>query len=230
MDSPICHNEKKDGLKAFYYPDLKELVFNTLQLFDCPENSVIEDYNNYNTILLGIMIERVTGTRIAGYFGKHIWSKIGTESKASWSTDKKGQTMMSAGINARAVDFAKLGKLVLDDGKWKNKVLIRKEWLQESIHRHSYHWYKSYLGYNRALRKSDFYALGIRGQILYVSPNLNTIILRFGSSRLGIKKPKNVDSRWENINSEFAGMNWVARIKEIAKELHASREYVDTSN
>lgn len=139
MESPICHNEKTDGLKSIYYPDLKHLVFTSLQLFDCPKKSIIKNYNNYNTILLGIIVERVTGVRIAKYFEKKTWSQIGTEADASWSTDKKGQTMMTAGIDARAIDFAKLGKLVLQNGNWQNEELLETNWLQESTQDNFYH-------------------------------------------------------------------------------------------
>ena len=31
MSSPICHHEMKDGLKAYYSPDLQELVFTKLK-------------------------------------------------------------------------------------------------------------------------------------------------------------------------------------------------------
>ena len=214
MNSPICHHEMIDGLKAYYSPDLKELVFTKLKWCGY---SKYGNYNHYNSILVGILLERITGMRIAKYFENHIWSKIGTEADASWSTDKKAQIMMAAGINARAIDFAKLGKLVLDDGQWLNKQLINKNWLQESIHNwNQLYWYDTD-------NSTDFHAMGLRGQILYVSPKMNTIILRLGSSKINFKKTDDdTITRMDNARYEFGGANLAEKIEEFAELLHNS--------
>ena len=221
MSSPICHHEMKDGLKAYYSPDLQELVFTKLKWCGYPSDGY--DYNHYNAILVGILLERITDTRISNYFENHIWSKIGTEANASWSTDKKAQIMMAAGINAKAIDFAKLGKLVLDEGQWNKDELIDKKWLQESIHsRDPLYWYS-------VRNSTDFYAMGLRGQILYISPKLNTIILRLGSSRLNFKKTKADSSRLDSFKREFAGSNLARQIRKFAEQLHTSNELASAS-
>ena len=46
---------------------------------------------------------------------KKIWEKIGTEFSGSWSLDARDFEKMESGINGRAIDFAKLGWLFLND-------------------------------------------------------------------------------------------------------------------
>lgn len=202
MQSNICHNLERDGLKVYYYPNLEDLVLTKLQVEDCKHKS--SWYNNYHTVLLGLILERTTGVEVSKYFEEQIWSKIGTESNASWSTDKKGLPLMAAGINARAIDFAKIGKLVLDNGYREREAIIDSIWIATSVtppknRSYAYHWWKSNLS-------GDFYAQGIWGQILYISPSLNTIIIRHGKSKGKIK-------------DEISGDNWGERIEKVAATL-----------
>jgi len=214
MCEKICHRQIWDGLKSYYYPDLESLVLNKLHLISsCKHDS--HWYNNYHTILLGLILKRTTGVDASKYFEQHIWSKIGTEADASWSTDKKGFPMMAAGINARAIDFAKIGKLVLDNGDWEKESVIDKEWIHKTTQilterYYNYHWFNSE-NINSEKQLVDFYAQGVWGQILYISPSLNTIILRQGKSK-------------GSINDEFSGDTWGARITSVAEELHKYSE------
>jgi CubicO group peptidase (beta-lactamase class C family) len=92
-------------------------------------------YNNYNPILLGLIIERVSGESVSSYLSRSIWSKIGTEANASWSLDSDEDAFekMESGINARAVDFAKFGCLYRDGGVFDGKVVLSKKWIEESL-------------------------------------------------------------------------------------------------
>ena len=141
---------------------------------------------------------------------RHIWSLIGTEANASWSTDKKGLALMAAGVNARAIDFAKIGKLVLNNGSWGEKPILEKEWIKKSTQENSidrysycYHWYKSSIRNFDEEGIQDYYAAGIWGQIMYVSPASNTIIIRFGKSK-------------GNFAEEIDGGTWNDRIIKFA--------------
>ena len=55
------------------------------------------------------------------------------EFPASWSIDSEEGQMekMESGVNGRAIDFAKLGRLMLLDGNWEGKQIISKAWVKE---------------------------------------------------------------------------------------------------
>jgi len=82
-------------------------------------------YNNFDPPLLGLMLERATGMPVPEYLSLKLWQPLGMESSASWTidSDAAGFAKMESGINARAVDFAKLGRLMLRPSK--HAILVR---------------------------------------------------------------------------------------------------------
>jgi CubicO group peptidase (beta-lactamase class C family) len=85
-------------------------------------------------LLLGIILERATGVPVAKYLEQKIWQPVGAEFPASWSLDSQetGFEKMESGINARAIDFAKFGRLYLNGGNWGGKQIIPEDWVQAS--------------------------------------------------------------------------------------------------
>jgi CubicO group peptidase (beta-lactamase class C family) len=108
---------------------------------------------------------------------------------------------MEAGVNARAIDFAKFGRLYLEDGNWDGVQVIPAEWIAQSTQvdpsrqRSTYYpdemgqvifdtlqgYYKyMWYGYARDGDEYDIAAEGDHGQYIYVSPYKNLIIVRNG--------------------------------------------------
>jgi CubicO group peptidase (beta-lactamase class C family) len=92
---------------------------------------------------------------------------------------------MESGLNARAIDFAKLGLLYAHDGRWQGRQLVPRSWVRESTDvdvsrdpslRYEYGWWTP-----RRTRIQAFYAHGNKGQYLYVVPGSGLVIARFGS-------------------------------------------------
>ena len=136
----------------------------------------------------------------ADYLQDKLWDTIGMEFGGSWSIDSEssGFEKMESGINARPIDFAKLGRLYLENGNWNGTQIVPREWVLESTqidqltHRASYYpnsqdfydsggYYKyMWWGYSRNDNDYDFAAEGDRGQMIYVSPQKKLIIVRNG--------------------------------------------------
>lgn len=151
-------------------------------------------YNNYNLVLLGMILERVTGGTVSEYLQEKIWKPLGMEFPASWSLDSQhgGMEKMESGLNARAIDFAKFGRLYLRCGDWNGKQIIPENWVVESTTveadakwtNYKYLWWIPRSGRRR------FMAVGNLGQFIYVAPDKDCIILRFGR-----EKPRN----WQQV-------------------------------
>ena len=64
-----------------------------------------------------------------------IWGPLGMEFGGSWSLDSKahGFEKMESGINARAIDFAKFGRLFLHHGEWDGRRVVSAEWVTDAI-------------------------------------------------------------------------------------------------
>ena len=202
MSSGIRYKEfpfvNGDDAKTYYYPDLRHLALHDTAIVDAPGKAFL--YNNYHPLLLGMILERATGTPVATYLQDKIWKPIGMEFDASWSLDSatSGFEKMESGINGRAIDFAKFGRLFLNDGNWNGRQVIPTAWVAEStrpnVTAESADYYpnmlefaggRQYYGYmwwgrRRGTESYNFAARGNHGQFIYVAPAKKLIIVRHG--------------------------------------------------
>ncbi|NIM95669.1 MAG: serine hydrolase [Anaerolineales bacterium] len=184
-----------------YYTDQREAALEFTNINDPPGEYF--NYNKYHPQLLGLILERATGSSVTDYLQEKIWDPIGMEFEGSWSLDSEdsGFEKMEAGINARAIDFAKFGRLYLQSGEWNGTPVISRDWIAESTqverptHSDAYYpdefgqtiyndlegYYKyMWYGYFRDGDEYDLAAEGDHGQFIYVSPSKNLIIVRNG--------------------------------------------------
>jgi CubicO group peptidase (beta-lactamase class C family) len=191
-----------DDVLTTYYPDQRQLALEHTQIVDPPGQYFL--YNKYHPQLLGLILERATGVSVTEYTQEKLWDGLGMEFSGSWSLDSEasGFEKMEAGLNARAIDFAKLGRLYLQNGSWDGVQVMPAEWVAESTQvdpsrqRDTYYpdemgqiifdtlqgYYKyMWYGYARDGDEYDFAAEGDHGQYIYVSPYKNLIIVRNGT-------------------------------------------------
>jgi CubicO group peptidase (beta-lactamase class C family) len=216
MSSGIKYKEYPfgDDAKTYYYTDLRQLALEHTSI-DRPPGERFH-YNNYNPLLLGIVLERATGMTVTEYLQRSIWDPLGMEFPGSWSIDSEtsGFEKMESGINARAIDFAKFGRLYLRRGNWEGVQILPEAWVDESTAPGPVTDYRAYYpesgiftdgrgyyGYHWWGRKRgdgyDYSALGNHGQYIYISPKSNLIIVRHGE-RYG-------RSDWLRVFYEVAG-------------------------
>jgi CubicO group peptidase (beta-lactamase class C family) len=187
-----------DDAKTYYFPNLRQLALEDTRITGVPGETF--HYNNYHPLLMGMILERATGTSVANYLQEKIWKPIGMQYPGSWSLDENGLEKMESGINARTIDFAKFGRLFLHNGNWNGVQVVPAEWVAEatqadtSVDYENYYYdrfifangqgYYKYMwwGIQRDEQNYDFMALGNHGQFIYISPQKNLIILRFGET------------------------------------------------
>jgi CubicO group peptidase (beta-lactamase class C family) len=128
-DRPISFSD--DSL-TYEFNDLRHLALTETQVVEQPGKTFL--YNNYNPLLLGIILERATGRSVTTYLQEKIWTPLGMEYDGSWSldSDETGFEKMESGINARAIDFAKFGRLYLNGGNWNGAQIVPAEWVATS--------------------------------------------------------------------------------------------------
>lgn len=145
------------------------------------------EYASGNTQLLGLVLERsLKGKTITSYLQEKIWTPLGMEYDASWSIDRKkdGLEKTFCCLNARARDFAKIGRLYKNKGKWNGKQIISEKWVEESTKSDTTEASVKYYQYQWWLPtpNEDFMAAGILGQYIYVNPSKDLIIVRLGKN------------------------------------------------
>jgi CubicO group peptidase (beta-lactamase class C family) len=203
MSSGLRYDEyplpTSDGAKTYYYPDLRALALRDTEIEEAPGTHFL--YNNYNPLLVGLVLERATGKPVAAYLEEKLWKPLGMEFAGSWSTDSEtsGFEKMESGVNAAAIDYAKLGRLYLRRGDWDGKQIVPAAWVDASTRDdrghdravyyagspgmlaagayYGYFWW----GFRREDGASDFMAAGNHGQYVFVSPRRDVIIVRLGT-------------------------------------------------
>jgi CubicO group peptidase (beta-lactamase class C family) len=183
--------------EAYYGSDLRKLIF---QYDAIAQPGKYFEYLSGNTQLLGFVLSKATGTSLSEYASEKLWKPIQAEHDAYWSLDhKEGDEKAYCCFNSSARDFARIGKLFLDSGRWNGKQIISEKYILESIQpaalidkesnsrneRFGYSWWllPNYKGHK------IFYARGVLGQYIIVVPDLKIIIVRLGRKR----EPTSID-------------------------------------
>jgi CubicO group peptidase (beta-lactamase class C family) len=175
-----------DDAKTYYDPNLRELA---LTVKPEVEPGTRWEYNNYHPLLLGMVLERATDRPVATYLSQKIWRPLGMEADGSWSLDSEasGFEKMESGINARAINFAKFGRLYLNGGEWNGEQVVPASWVEESTRVdttsdpadfYQYFWWVDVVEPERG----RFMARGNLGQYIYVVPDKDLVIVRMGES------------------------------------------------
>ena len=188
MSSGIHYEERRlpwsDDAATYFSPNLRSVAISS-PITGQPGREF--HYNNYHPLLIGLVLERSTKRPVAQYLEEKIWKPLGMEAPGSWSLDSKKDRFekMESGINGRAIDFAKFGRLFLNNGNWNGKQLIPAAWVDESTRidtstdpapQYQYFWWV-----NAKLKdKHHFFAAGNHGQYIYIVPEQNLLLVRFG--------------------------------------------------
>jgi len=180
-------NIVSDNAEFYWGHDLRKEI-TALTIKTAPNKEF--HYSSANTQLLALIIERVTNKPVSNYLETKIWKPLGMEAPAYWSLDKEGDDSMEKAfccLQARTVDFAKFGRLYLNKGNWEGNQIVSKEWVEQSTHsdpsNNNRHYYNNNWGIG-PLKYDSFYAVGLYGQYLYLYPEKNIQIIRFGDSSL----------------------------------------------
>jgi CubicO group peptidase (beta-lactamase class C family) len=177
-------SEEADDTKTYYSTDLRELALENCRIEGKPGEYF--EYNNYNPLLVGMILERATGMPVSRYMQEKMWKPLGMEADGSWSLDstQSGFEKMESGVNARARDFARFGMLFAKEGNWRSKQLVSRKWVEESTRPdastdpsqdYQYFWW-----INTPQGKDHFSAQGNYGQYIYVAPEKDLVIIRLG--------------------------------------------------
>ena len=186
-----------------YHPDQRHLALTNTRIAGPPGNSF--SYNKYHPQLLGLILERTTGMSVTALTQTRLWDPLGMEFDGAWTldSDASGFEKMEAGLNARAVDFAKLGRLFLHEGTWDGTQVVSSDWVATATGvdpadrapgaPYGRYYALMWWGVDNASGPPDFYAAGDHGQYVYVSPQHDVIVVRTGIE-YGVSSSRWVDA------------------------------------
>lgn len=150
-------------------------------------------YKTINTDVLGWIIARASGKDVASLLSDRLWAKMGAEQGAYMTVDAKGTPFAGGGLSAGLRDLARIGQLILSEGKLNGVRLFPKAVVEsirsggdkkafaaagyKSIPKGSYRsmWW---LFHNK---HGAFAARGVHGQTIYIDPAAEMVIVRLAS-------------------------------------------------
>ena len=176
-----------DDAITYYSPDLRAAALSNT-IIDSPGSEFL--YNNYNPLLVGMILERATHGTVSEYLERRLWHPMGAEGPASWSLDSEssGFEKMESGINARAVDFLKLGLIFGQKGRIQGREVVPPDWVDQATRRddskdpsldYQYNWWTLF-------EDGTFSAIGNHGQFILVNPSRGIVLVRAGNSFGGL--------------------------------------------
>jgi len=176
----------QDSPLVYYASDLAANTMTRTRIEAPPGRFV---YNDYAPNLIGLALERAYGARLAPGPMQALWSELGAEYPASWSVDDHGFAWHESGLVVTARDIARIGQLVLDDGKVAGRQVAPAAFIARSLDPAGrtpiVNFAGTELGYRNAwwiLGDRAVIAMGNHGQVMLVSLATRTVIVRMGES------------------------------------------------
>lgn len=145
-------------------------------------------YADINAVLIGAIIEETSGMSLRDFAKEKVFDPLDI-TEYYWFTNPSNQTGAAGNLYIGTLDFAKLGVLVANKGKWADDQIVQADYVERLItHKvfdltdywslsNSYGmlWYKNQLTFNG--RTFDYlFASGLGGNHLVVVPEENMVI------------------------------------------------------
>jgi CubicO group peptidase (beta-lactamase class C family) len=173
-----------------------------------PPGSVFA-YNQGNSLTLSHIITTLTGQRVVDYLRPRLFDPLGID-RAEWLTTPSGIDQGFSGLHVTTESVAKLGQLVLQNGRWGETQLVPAEFVAEgrlpqignSRQQTNPDWRQGY-GYQMWMcRHGAQRADGAFGQFSIMLPDLDAVIACTGQV---IDMQQQLDLIWAHLLPAFGG-------------------------
>jgi len=155
------------------------------------------NYSTLDTAVLGWVLERATKRPLAEFTAQYLWQPLGAEAYGFWLADGSpgvGREMNGMGYNATLRDYARVGQMLLDQGRFNGHQIVPAGWIAAATAMipnadpgsapppagvtNPF----AQAGYGFQIWKLDdtgaYTALGLQGQFIYVHPATHTVIVK----------------------------------------------------
>ncbi len=155
-------------------------------------------YNSGCSVLLGGVIQFLESQKTLAFAEQFLFTPMGITDYI-WESHNNDKLRCGEGLSLRPRDMAKIGLLVLNEGKWRDTQLVSKEWIHESTKAHvkeseffeyGYHWWHRSRNNRKWWKESTstsskehdlIVAMGHGGQYIMIIKDLNMVIVTTAS-------------------------------------------------
>ncbi|MEJ8813982.1 serine hydrolase [Variovorax ureilyticus] len=139
------------------------------------------EYTDANPVLVGASIAVASGQREDAYAEQRLFKPLGMRNYKWTGADQTGTVSGGWGLRLRAVDMAKLGQLMLDDGRWQGQQVVPAAWIRRMSTPQAGATARDY-GYYTWINhivesEPEFGAMGFKGQFITVLPEEKAVVV-----------------------------------------------------
>ncbi|MGV8804684.1 MAG: serine hydrolase domain-containing protein [Polaromonas sp.] len=182
MSSGLLYKQV-EGSDPLYFqaPDRLKVALGTVPRI--PPATLFE-YTDANPVMVGAAIAAAAGQPEDRYAEEHLFKPLGMKNYRWTGADKTGTVSGGWGMRLRAVDMAKVGMLMLNDGKWQGKQIVPASWIHQMSTpspKATAQDYGYYTWINHIVRSEpEFGAMGFKGQFITVLPKERAVVVMTG--------------------------------------------------
>lgn len=137
------------------------------------------DYIDVNPVLVGATIAQVAGQPEDKYAESRLFRPLGMQHYRWDGADGKGAVSGGWGLRLRSVDMARLGLLMLNQGRWNGQQIVPASWVARmTTPSGPAPDYGYYCWVNNIVKSErEFSAMGYKGQFITVLPKQNAVVV-----------------------------------------------------
>jgi CubicO group peptidase (beta-lactamase class C family) len=199
-------------LQWYYSPDKLLYILNK-PFISTPGESF--NYSDGAAHLTSVVLSKATNMSANEFAKEYIFSPLGIGDRY-WTADNRGFNYGGVRLHLYPDDMLRLGKLVLNKGKWENEQIVSEEWIDESTDfqmstneiipygsSYGFYWWRA-----SANNYDFFYANGHGGQFILIAPDVKVVIV--------------ATTNWSGLSDPQAGSLWYNLINIIVNEVLVS--------
>ena len=193
MSTGLAYAFDPEGDPIYYgAPDRLKLIADTGKRF-APGTSF--EYTDVNPVFAAAMLRAAADEPLQAYAEKHLFKPLNMKNYAWERADEQGLVSAGWGLRLRPIDMAKLGKLIINNGKWQGEQLIPAAWIEKMSTPQAARDFGYYLWINHIVdTEQSFTMMGFKGQFVTMLPERNTVVVMTSMLPIegGLRHGKNV--------------------------------------
>jgi CubicO group peptidase (beta-lactamase class C family) len=173
-------------------------------------------YRSIETDVLAFCMERASGRRLPKLVSELLWQPMGAAESACFTLDRAGYALADGGLNATLRDYARFGALYLNDGVFNGRQIVPAAWIKatqmgdHSLFGEPYTFTTPNGAYRNQfwiedVSRSAFMARGVFGQLVYIDPVRDLIVVKLSS--------------WPDFLNLELGIDTLRMVNAIAREI-----------
>lgn len=141
------------------------------------------NYSSGDAMLLSGVLAQATGMSAGAYAQQVLFGPLGMK-QVEWWTDAAGHTLTYCCTDTTSRDFARLGLLFSNQGRWNGRQIVSAQWVHDAFEpvpdsngAYGYMWWISHIP---EVDGPIYMANGFDGQMIFILPGLDLVVVRNG--------------------------------------------------